>query len=188
MKRKIIGIFICMLLIVTALPILDALNIEKNNIDKSNIFPKIHDNLTFYDNSHHISIRLRNIYILESGDDGLNEPGEYYFYILAIPARFHFKTDIFSANDNIPTTAQNFGKLCTMSNIKFTPQRIIILALDDDTKDGPTNFNDLLDWIQIRFRPPKGDYSQSNMYEETFKWVNIYFRADVIIQFYYIDE
>jgi len=98
------------------------------------------------------------------------------------------RTDIFMTNDNIPTIAQHFGKLCTMSNIKFTPQRIIILALDDDTKDGPANFNDFLDWTQIRFRPPKGDYSQSNMYEETFKWVNIFFRADVIIQFYYIDE
>lgn len=70
--------------------------------------------------------------------------------------------------------------------MRFTPQRIFIIAIDDDrSDDGVVNASELLDWTKIRFAPPKGDYPETIMYEETFQWLNIYFRADVVVQFYY---
>jgi hypothetical protein len=188
MKTKIIGILVSVLLILTIIPVVSTTNIKNTNANEQTIITSIQDTVPFYEGPHHVTIRLRNIYITESGDDGINEHGEYYFFILAIPAMFHWRTDIYLANDNIPDTPQNFGKLCTMNDIKFTPQRLIILALEDDRGEGIANFNEFMDWIQIKFRPPKDDYPHTDMYEETFKWVNIYFRADVVVQFYYIDE
>jgi len=187
MKWKIYSIFVCMLFIATAYQVGSTIDIEETSVDdQKNKFSHI-DAIPFYERTHHITIRLRDIYITECGDDGINEPGEFFFFILAIPARFHWRTNIYEANDNIPNTPQNFGKLCTMNDIKFTPQRLIIFALEDDKGEGLANFNEFMDWTQIKFRPPKDDYPNTDMYEETFKWSNIYFRADVVVQFYYID-
>ncbi|KYK24426.1 hypothetical protein AYK25_09780 [Thermoplasmatales archaeon SM1-50] len=176
MKRKIIGIFVCMLILATCLPVTGKIGIENDMVYSS----------PFFSNPHNLVIRLRNIYIKECGDDGSNEPGEWYFYIFMLPKFFHWKTDIYSANDNIPDQAQHFGKLCNCPGVRFTPQRIFIIAIDDDRSDqGVVNPSEILDWTSIRFAPPKGDYPETNMYEETFKWLNIYFKADVIVQFYY---
>jgi len=179
MRKKIVGLLVCTLMIATCLPVTGKIITEQS----------INDGLHttgFWKPDHFIDIRLRNIYIKECSDEGVNEPGEFYFYIFMLPKRFHWKTDIYSANDNIPNEPQYFGKLCTVPDIKFTPQRIIIVALEDDKGEGIGNFNEFLDWKAITLNPPKGDYPQQNMYEETFKWVNIYFTADILVQFHYI--
>jgi hypothetical protein len=77
--------------------------------------------------------------------------------------------------------------LCNIKPIQFTPQRIWIFALEDDKGEGIGNFNEFLDWTMIKVSPAKGDYPHTNMWEKAFKWMNIYFTADVIMQFYYIN-
>lgn len=66
MKRKIIGIFVGMLVLATCLPGAGKIIIENDSVNCSPIFS----------NPHNLIIRFRNVYILESGDEGLNEPGE----------------------------------------------------------------------------------------------------------------
>jgi hypothetical protein len=185
MKNKIIGTFVCILLLATCLPVTATINIENITSNNGQFNHKI-NTMPYYNTPHHLNIFLPRTYIKECGDDGSNEPGEYFFIILAIPQMYHFRTDIYVVSDNHPDDPQNLGKLCTMQDVKFTPQRIFIFAFDDDRNDpGMINPTDFLDWTSIRFHPPKGDYTYANRYHEVFGWSNIYFQADVEIDFFY---
>jgi len=185
MKTKIIGFFICMLLITTTFPVfgieIDSKNVElEKRIINDNVSPTI-----FWNKSHTVSIWIDKIYIIESGDREGKEPGEYFFKMYAFPQFWHWVTDNYIVSDEHPETPYDFGKLGAFKT-KFTPQFILILAIDDDSNDGVANFNDFLGWKIFRLKPLKGDFPSSDPYFDIIKWDNPrYFNAVVKIFFSY---
>ena len=145
-------------------------------------YPK--DILPFWDPEHTASIWIDKIYVYDSGDREAHEPGEYFFKLFAIPQMWHWTTDIYEVGDETPTIPYNLGKIAAFKT-KFTPQWIVILALEDDKDEGIANFNEFLDFTIIKFKPPKGDYPSNDPYMEIIEWENQYFKAVTKVFFSY---
>jgi hypothetical protein len=174
MKKKILGMFVCMLVIATCLPVTGAIDVKKN--PNQDITP-------FYDREHNINIYINKCWVYECQDE--HNPGEYFFHILVFPAFQYVKTDIYEVDDTHPQSSHNFGKLASIP-VKFTPQFILIVAMEED-KQFDNNPNDYLGRIIIKLAPPKGDYSPSNPYSlPLVRWnAKPSFEADVAISFHY---
>ena len=138
----------------------------------------------FWDPEHTVSIHIDKIYVKESGDRNANDPGEYFFKLISIPELWHWTTDIYEVDDETPEVPYDLGKLGAFKT-KFTPQWIIILAIEEDKDEGIANFNDFLGWKIIKFKPPQGDYPKDNPYIEIVQWENQYFKAVTKIYFSY---
>jgi len=188
--RKIgIWIFICTLLIFPSVFTVFGLDLEcENNInEKHNIDDEIGSTI-FWNKTHTVSIWIDKIYIFESGDREGNEPGEYFFKIYAFPQFWHHITDNYIVGDEQPEIPYDFGKLGAFKT-KFTPQFILILAIDDDRNDGVANFNDFLGWKIIKLKPLKGDFPNNDPYLDIVKWDNPrFFNAVIKIFFSYYDS
>jgi len=186
MKTKIIGIFICMLLVFLPTFPVFGVEINDNNIsEEKQIISGDVGKTIFWNKSHTVSIWIDKIYVIESGDREGKEPGEYFFKIYAFPQFWHHVTDIYEVSDEHPETPHDFGKLGAFKT-KFTPQFILILAIDDDSTDGVANFNDFLGWKIFKLKPLKGDFPSNDPYLDIQKWDNPrYFNAVVKLFFSY---
>lgn len=138
----------------------------------------------FWNPEHVVGIHIDKLYVYDDSDSGDGEePGEYFFKLFAIPQMWHWTTDIYEVGDETPEIPYHPDKLGAFKT-KFTPQIIVIIAMDED-KAHDLNPNDFLDYKIIRFKPPKGDYPLSNQYFEIFDWTNNFFHAVTKIYFYY---
>ena len=183
MKIKILVLIVFMLMItIPTISVFGSVQtIEKTDNEKISSPKEI---TPIWDREHTTAIWIDKIYVYESGDRELNEPGEYFFKLFSIPQMWHWTTDIYEVGDENPTVPYNFGKLGAFKT-KFTPQWIIIFALEEDKDEGIANFNDFLDWKIITFKPPKGDYPSTDPYMEIFDWENQYFKAVTKVYFSY---
>jgi len=177
MMKKLLGMVVCMLVLATCLPVTATIN--DNTHPSAGTTP-------FWNKEHTISIYINKIWVFESGDSGIGkEPGEYFFIIFVFPLFKHVKTKIYEVDDEHPQSSYNFGKIAEFTT-RFTPVTIIILAIEEDKKDD-LNQNEFMDYTNIRFKPPKGDYPPSNPYSEpivTWK-AGQYFEAQISIGFHY---
>jgi hypothetical protein len=174
MRKKIIGMFFCMLVIATCLPVTGTIDLDKNT--SQGITP-------FYEKEHNINININKCWVYECQDE--HNPGEYFFHIIVFPAFQYVKTEEYSVDDTHPQSSHNFGRLASIP-VRFTPQFILIIAMEEDQKID-ANPNDYLGRIMIKLAPPKDDYSPSNPYSlPLVRWnAKPSFEADVAISFYH---
>ena len=194
-SRKIVLKEACVILIIAVLVLPSTVVIGENENNQiqletytgtlNNIKKPYRSVIPFWNPEHVVGIHIDKLYVYDSSDRGDGqEPGEYFFKIYAIPQLWHFTTDIYEVDDKTPDIPYHPDKLGAFKT-KFTPQIIIILAFEED-KAHDLNSNDFLDWIVIRYKPPRGDYPLNNQYFEIFNWVNPYFKAVTKIYFYHL--
>lgn len=187
MKKKLLGIFVCVLVIVSISSVTGLKTANRNIRGEPPLLNNDLDSIPFWDPNHTVSLHIDKIYVYDSGDRNTHDPAELFFRIYSIPKFWLFITDIFLVDDETPEVPYDLGKLGAFST-KFTPQWILILALEDDEGEGPINFNDFLGWKLIKFKPPKGDYPHNDPYIEIIQWENQHFRAVVKVFFSYYSE
>jgi hypothetical protein len=188
MKKKIVGILICMLLLLT--PVFPVFGVEINSNKISNekqIICNDIESTKIWNRSHTVTIWIDKIYIIESGDREGNEPGEYFFRIYAFPKLWHHVTANYEVSDEHPETPHDFGKLGAFKT-RFTPQFILIISMDDDSNDGVTNFNDFLGWKVFKLKPYKDNFPSSDPYIDTIKWDNPRYFNAIVKLIYSYDE
>ena len=138
----------------------------------------------FWTKEHVLGIMMDKVYVYESGDREAYEPGEYFFKMYAFPSLWHWESDIYEVGDEHPEIPYNFYHIGAFKT-KFTPQIILVLALEEDKKED-LNFNEFMDWKVFRVNPPRGDYPPNGMYiSEPVVWENDYFKAIVKFTFHY---
>lgn len=184
MKRKIVGIFFSTLFIGSCILLSGTITNNKNtDLDLIKSSNKI-EMTPFWQQEHTVSIWMNQVYVKESGDREAYEPGEYFFKIFAFPQMWHWTTDIYEVGDEHPEDPYSFGKLASFQ-IKFTPQILILLAIEEDKKED-LNTNEFMDWKVYTFKPPRGDYPSNDPYQtEKMTWENQYFKAIWTISFHY---
>lgn len=183
MKKNTIVLFICLMLMTSAvLTVMGKTNDDKKPIEEKNIFNKNKGITRFWNPEHTLAIWIDKIYVYDDSDPPPKGDGEYFFKMLAIPSFWKRTTDTYDVSDENPEVPYNLGKLGAFKT-KFTPQWIFILAMEDDVS--PDLTDDFLDWKIFKFRPPKGDYPNSDPYMEIFEWENDFFKAVVKIYFSY---
>jgi len=174
MKKKIIGMFVCMLVFATCLPVTATIDDDKN--PSEGVTP-------IYPLDHNINININKCWVSECCDE--HNPGEFYFLILVLPACKFIKTDVYEVDDGHPQSSHNFGRLASIP-VQFTPQFIFIFAFEEDKKED-LNPDDYLGSISIQFAPPKDDYTPAKPYSHPLvRWdAKPVFEADISISFYH---
>lgn len=183
MRQKILGICICLFIITAILPVDGTLINENIQINKINRERDILISSTpFWKPDHYITILIDKLYVYSDEDSG-NEDGEYFFHIFSFPRLFLDRTNNFNVNDKNPDNPYHPGVLTTFK-VRFTPQHVILFAVENDKGEGKLNFNDFMDLTTIKINPPKGDYPPGDPWVmDPIIWENIYFKAVVKIHF-----
>jgi len=183
MKKKIIGIFIGMLVIMTALPAVGTLDTDNPYKDK-NMVDNTENTTPIYQNPHHVGIRIDKLYVYDDSDDPPKGDGEWYFKIYAFPKIWSYKTKIYQVTED--PAPWDLETIAYFEGVRFTPQFLLILAFDDEAPPPPKDrFDQFLGWTFIRFNPPKGDYKWPNQVEEIYTWENQFFKAVVKVYMHY---
>jgi len=182
MKKKFIGMFVCMLVLATCLPVTGI--IEDEEKPSTEITPSITGVTGIWSKEHVLAIMLDKVYVYDCGDRQGYEPGEYFFKMYAFPSLWHWESDIYEVDDDNPEIPYNFYHIGAFKT-KFTPQIILVLALEEDKKED-LNFNEFMDWKIFKVNPPRGDYPPNGMYtSDPVVWENDYFKAIVKFTFHY---
>jgi hypothetical protein len=182
MRKKLIGMFVCMLMLAICLPVTGTMDDD----EKPSAGTKLGTTgvTRFWPKEHILAIEMDKVYVYESGDREAYEPGEYFFKIYAFPSLFHWTTDIYEVGDENPDIPYNFHHIASIRT-KFTPQIILVLALEEDKKED-LNFNEFMDWKVFKVNIPYGDYPPDGMYtSDPVIWENDYFKAVVKFTFHY---
>lgn len=179
MRRNIVSVFVCMLLLATAFPAMGTIH-GGEVLEEQGSAGCEEDATPFYENGHHVGIRMDKVWVYDDSDPPPKGDGEYYFKMYAIPKIWHMTSTVYEAVED--PHPHDFGTIGYFDGVHFTPQVIVIIAMEEDVgkiKD------DFLDWIVIVFNPPKGDYKWPDQYEDIITWENTYFKAVVKVYMHY---
>jgi hypothetical protein len=96
---------------------------------------------------------------------------------------YFYRTQIYEVDDNSPEIPYDIGTL-KVFDTKFTPQILLLFAMEKDKGEGPANFNEFLGFLKIKVNPPRGNYPVGSPWEmDPVIWETVYFKAVVKIYF-----
>jgi hypothetical protein len=175
-----IGVVV-LLLLATVLPVSGDIQRSRHTAEKTSSKEQIQNRTPYYEIPHYIGIRCDKIYIYDDSERDSHSPGEFSFKLFSFPRMWHWTTITYELD--VSPTPYDLGRLGGMEEVHFTPQLIIIIAIELD--EGIQNPNDLLDWMIIRWNPPKDDYEWPNQIQEIYTWENNFFKAVIKVYMHY---